>query len=79
MATPVTEGKAIVNTLYHDAMVSGLAIGYSKLGRMAMGGSAPKVDFTPCDAGMVVVDVALGMATKHALIRQGLIPADMLK
>ena len=79
MATPATDRKAIVNTLYHGAMVSGLAIGYSKLGCMAMGGSASKLDFTPCNAGMVVVDVALGMATKHALIRQGLIPADMLK
>ena len=79
MATPATDRKAIINALYHGAVVSGLAIGYSKLGCMAIGGSAPRLDFNPRDAGMVVVNVALGMATKYALIRQRLIPADILK
>ena len=39
----------------------------------------PKLDFTPRDVTMVVVDVALAMATKDMLIKQGLIPADILK
>ena len=44
-------------------------------------GGAPttKLDFTPRDVGMVVVGVALAMATKDMLIKQGLIPADILK
>ena len=46
---------------------------------MAIEGSPPKLDFTPGDVGMVVVDVALAMATKDMLIKQGLIPADILK
>ena len=79
MSTPITDGKMLVNALYHSAVVSGLAMGYSRLGKMAMGGSPPKLDFTPRDVGMVVVDVALAMATKDLLIRQGIIPADIVK
>ena len=58
MTTPETDGKVIVNTLYHSAVVSGLAMGYDRLGKMAMGVSLPKLDFTPRDVGMVVLDVA---------------------
>ena len=79
MATPAAVGKAIVNALHHGSMISGLTIGYSKLGSIAMGGLAPKLDFTPHDAGMVVVDVAFGMARKDALVIQLLIPADILQ
>ena len=79
MTTAATDGKVIVKMLYHTAIVSGLAIGYVQLGKMAMGGSLPKLDFTPCDVGMVVLDVALAMGTKDVLIKQGIIPADIMK
>ena len=79
MTTPATDGKMLVNALYHSAVVSGRAVGYARLGIMAIGGSPPKLDFTPRDVGMVVVDVALAMATKDMLIKQGFIPADILK
>lgn len=69
----------LVNALYHAAVVSGIAVGYARLGKMALGGSPPKLDFTPRDIGMVVADVALAMATKDMLIKQGLIPADIMK
>ena len=72
MTTPATDGKMLVNALYHAA-------GYARLGKMAIGGSPPKLDFTPRDVGMVVVDIALAMATKDMVIKQGLIPADILK
>ena len=68
MTTPDTDGKMLVNALYHSAVVSGLAAGYARLGKMAIGGSPPKLDFTPRDVGMVVVDVALAMAIKDMLI-----------
>ena len=68
----------LVNALYHRAVVSGIAAGYSRLGKMTMWGSPTKLDFTPRDVGMVVVDVALAMANKDMLIKQGLIPADIL-
>ena len=79
MTTAATDGKMLVNALYHSAIVSALAAGYARLGKMAIVGSLPKLDFTSLDIGMVVVDVALAMATKDMLIKQGLIPADILK
>ena len=42
-------------------------------------GSPPKLDFTPRDIGMVIVDVASVMAIKDMLIKQGIIPADIRK
>ena len=79
MTTPGTDGKMLVNALYHSAVVSGLAAGYARLGKMTTGGSPAKLDLTPRDVSMVVVDVALAMATKDMLIKQGLISADILK
>ena len=68
MTTPTTDRKMIVNALYQNAVVSGLATEYTRLGKMAMGGSPPKLDFVPRDVGMVVLDVALAMGTKDLLI-----------
>ena len=79
MTTPATDGKMLVNALYHSAIVSGLAIGYTRLGKMVIGGVPPQIDFNARDLGMVVVDVALSMETKDLLIKQGVIPADIMK
>lgn len=79
MTTPATDGKMLVNALYHSAVVSGLAMGYARLGKMVIGGAPPKLDFTPRDIGMVVGDVALAMATKDFLIKQRILPADVMK
>ena len=38
MTTPGTDGKMLVNALYHSAVVCGIAVGYARLGKMAMGG-----------------------------------------
>ena len=79
MTSPAADGKMLVNALYHGAVISGLAVGYARLGKMALGGAAPKLDFTPRDVGMVAVDVALAIATRDQLVKHGLIPADILK
>ena len=71
MATPRTDEKMLVNALYHSAVVSGPTIGYSRLGKMVIGGASPKLGFTGHDVGMVVGDVPLAMATKDMLIKQG--------
>ena len=42
MTTPATDGKMFVNAPYHSAVVSGLAAGYARLGKMALGSSPPK-------------------------------------
>ena len=79
MTTPATDGKKIVNALYHSAVVSGLAMGYTWLGKITTGGSTAKLDPTPRDVGMVVLDVALAMGTRCLLIKQRIIPADIMK
>ena len=79
MTTPATDGKMLVNSLYHSAVVSGLAMGYAKLGQMVFKGSLPKLDFTGKDIMMVVFDVGAGLATMDFLVKQGVIPADILK
>ena len=71
--------KNIVNDLYHAAVVGGLAIGYAKLGQMVFKGPLPRLYLTPRDAGMVVLDLSAAMATKDMLIKQGLIPSDIVK
>ena len=77
MSSP--SGKNISNNLYHAAVVSGLAIGYAKLGQMVFKGPMPRLDLTPRDVGMVVLDLSAAMATKELLIKQGLIPSDIVK
>ena len=74
-----TYGKMLVNALYHSAVVSGLATGYTRLGKMAIERRPPKLDFKARDVGMVVVDVALAMASKDMLIKQVVIPANIMQ
>lgn len=68
----------LANMAYHAVVTSGLAMGYAKLGKMVFKGSTPKLDFTGYDFGMVMLDVGLAMATKDMLVKQGIIPADIL-
>ena len=79
MPTPSTDGKQLVNVAYHSAIVSGLAIGYATLSKKILKGATPKLDFAPYDVGMVILDVSLAMATKDMLVKQGIIPEDILK
>ena len=46
-----TDGKQIVNAVYHGAVVSGLAMAYARLTQMAIKGPIPKLDFTPGTSG----------------------------
>ena len=66
-----TDGEMLVNALYLSAVV--------RLGKMVIVGAPPKLDFTPREVGMIVIDVALAMATKNMLIKQGAVPADIMK
>ena len=40
---------------------------------------APKVDLNMGDIGMLSIDILLAMATHDMLIKQGIIPADVMK
>ena len=71
--------KNIANDLYHAAVVGGLAIGYAKLGQMVYKGPLPRLDLTPRDAGIGHFDLSAAMATKDMLIKQGILPTDIVK
>ena len=71
------DGKTIANTLYHAALVSGLAIGYAKLAQMAIKGPLPKLDLTARDAGMMFMNVSFAILTKDELIKRGIIPSNI--
>lgn len=79
MSTPSTDGKQLANLAYHSAVVGGLAIGYATLSKKILKGARPKLDFELYDAGMVILDVGLAMATQDMLVKQGILPADILK
>lgn len=49
----------LVSVLYLSAVVSGLATGYARLSKMAIGGYLTKLDFTLRDVGMVIMEGAL--------------------
>ena len=70
-------GNAIANTLYHAALVSGFAIGYAKLGQMAIKGSLPKLDLSARDAGLLIMNVSFAILTKDELIKQKIIPPNI--
>ena len=73
------DGKQIANMLYHAGAETLLTIGYSELSRQLLRKPASKVDFNMGDIAMFSIDILLAMATRDMLIKQGIIPADIMK
>jgi len=73
------DGKQIINMLYHATIESVLTIGFSQIGKKILKSQTPKVDFSMGDIGMLTLDIGLAMATRDMLIKQGIIPADIMK
>ena len=75
------DGKQIANMLYNAGVETLLTVGYSELGRKLLRRPAPKVDFNMDmgDISMLSIDILLAMATRDMLIKQGIIPADIMK
>ncbi|CAC5385868.1 unnamed protein product [Mytilus coruscus] len=78
MTTP-KDGKQIANMLYHAGVETMLTVGYAEIGKKVFRRPAPKVDFNMNDIFMLSIDILLAMATKDMLIKQGIIPADIMK
>lgn len=74
-----TDGKQIVNMLYHAGVETILTVGYSEIGKKIFKKPAPKVDFNMGDIAMLSIDILLAMTTKDMLVKQGIIPADIMK
>ena len=77
--TTQIDGKQIANMLYHAGVETLLTVGYAELGRKLLKRPPPKVDFNMADIGMLSIDILLAMATKDMLVKQGIIPADIIK
>ena len=71
--------KQIVNMLYHAGVETVLTVGYAEIGRKLLRRTPPKVDFNMADIGMLSVYIVSAMATKDMLVKQGIIPADIMK
>ena len=74
-----TDKKEIVNMLYHAGVETILTVGYAEIGRKLFKKPAPKIDFNFSDIGMLSLDILLAMITKDTLVKQGIIPADIMK
>ena len=73
------DGKQIVNMLYHAGVETVLTVGYSEIGKKLLRRSPPRVDFNMGDIAMLSIDILLAMVTRDMLIKQGIIPADIMK
>ena len=67
------DGKRTVNTLYHAAVETVLAVGYSELGKKVLRKPIPKVDFNIEYITMLSIDILLAMATKNLLVKHEII------
>ena len=65
--------------LYHAGVETVLTVGYAEIARKLLRRPPPKVDFNMGDVGMLSLDILLAMATRDMLIKQGIIPADIMK
>ena len=73
------DGKQIVNVLYHAGVETVLTVGYAEIARKLLRRLPPKVDFNMGDVEMLSREILLAMATRDMLIKQDIIPADIMK
>ena len=72
--------KAVINTVYHAAVVSGLSVGYTMIAKKFLkmkSADMGKMDFE--DIAKIVALVSASMFTKDYLVKQGIIPRDIDK
>jgi hypothetical protein len=74
------DGKSLVNTAYHGAVVTSLTIGCAKLVHMIFKKTAvPKLDADMYDVGMIILDVSFALAIRDVLVGQGIIHSNIIK
>ena len=70
--------KSIVNDLYHSALVSSFAVGYSMLARKILRIAPPSIQkFDLEDMGKLVIIVAASEMTREYLVKQKLLPETL--
>ena len=76
----MSDRKNLINLVYHAAVVSGVAVGYTMVSKSLLKFKAPdmgKLDFQ--DGAKFVGIIAASMATKDMLVKQGIIPDNIDK
>jgi len=75
-----TGARHLGNLLYHSAVVGGLSVGYSMVGKRLL-------KMKPADLGRLDIEdsaklvgtVALALWAQDTLVKQGIIPANIIK
>ena len=76
----MSDRKNLINLVYHAAVVSGVAVGYTMLSKSLLKFRPPdmgKLDFQ--DGVKFVAIIAASMATRDMLVKQGIIPDNIDK
>ena len=67
--------KSIVNDLYHVAVISVLAVGYSMLGKKILCMTPPSIQkFDLEDTGKLIITIATSEMMREYLIKQKILP-----
>lgn len=74
----MSEPKNITNTLYHAAVVSGIAITSAKLMKTVLKLQTPKLAFDLEDMGLTALNIGLGMYARDLLVKNKIIPDDIM-
>ena len=78
MSTPTP--KDLGNLIYHSAVIGGLAVGYSMILKRVI--KMKPADLSKLDAedsAKLVGTVALSLYTRDLLVKQGILPPDIIK
>ena len=70
--------KNIINSIYHAAVISGLSVGYSMIGKKIMKMKVADLDKLNLEDSVKLVGiVSASIATKDFLVKQGIIPENI--
>ena len=72
--------KNIMNTVYHASVVSGIAVGTSRLTKMIFKNTpTPKLALDFQDVGLMILHIGSAMYIKDYLVKQKIIPENIDK
>ena len=72
--------KSLVNTVYHAVIISGFSIGYAMLSKKAFGMKPIDVGKTDMnDIGKLTFIISASIFTRDYLVKEGIIPDNIMK
>ena len=77
--TTTTRFHDVINTVYHAAVITGLAAVSSKLTKLVFKGSpTPKLDFDIEDLGLELIHISSAMLIQNYLVKNNIIPENVV-